>query len=220
MSAIALFVKTPGYSTVKSRLARDRGQAFAEDFHWRSARAVAEVAQTAAIGSVYWAVAEPAAMADSVWHSLPCLAQGAGGLGERMARVHRMLVERHGAGILLGADAPQISARDLQTAARWLAGPPARLALGEARDGGFWTFGANRPIAEMRWRQVDYSLPDTAQCFRRALEGLGEWLDLPKLTDLDEAEALDALIDELGNAETPTESQAELLAWLRVSLPG
>ena len=45
--AIAIFVKTPGLSPVKTRLAVKLGQKVAEEFHLTSAQAVAETVQTA-----------------------------------------------------------------------------------------------------------------------------------------------------------------------------
>ncbi|HEV8692715.1 MAG TPA: hypothetical protein VGQ93_00795, partial [Lysobacter sp.] len=60
---LAIFVKTPGYSPVKTRLAADCGRAYAEAWYRRAAAAVASVAKIAADRegiAVYWAVAEPA----------------------------------------------------------------------------------------------------------------------------------------------------------------
>ena len=77
--AIAIFVKTPGYSALKTRLAATVGTAVADQWHTRAAPAVAEVATAAARdagAAVYWAVAEPDAIAASAWPSLPNLAQG------------------------------------------------------------------------------------------------------------------------------------------------
>ena len=91
MSGVAIFVKTPGHSPVKTRLAADRGQAWTEAWYRRAAAAVAAVAR-ATIATSYWAVAEPEAIATGAWPDLPAIAQGDGGLGSRMARVHAELV--------------------------------------------------------------------------------------------------------------------------------
>src|SRR4029079_3252618 len=45
VSGVAIFVKTPGHSPVKTRLAADRGQAWTEAWYRRAAAAVAAVAR-------------------------------------------------------------------------------------------------------------------------------------------------------------------------------
>ena len=119
MSAgIAIFVKTPGYSPVKSRLAAECGRAYAEAWYLRAAAAVASVARTTAADA-------KASASTGRWRSpprskavrgpaFPMLGQGEGGLGERMARVHaragrgarRGRIDRRGhAAAVLGAAA-------------------------------------------------------------------------------------------------------------------
>lgn len=216
--AIAIFVKTPGYSAVKTRLAETAGAAFAREWHERAARTVAAVAEAAAArhnADVYWAVAEPAAIADGAWPGLANLLQGDGGLGARMARVHTELVRRHGHGMLLGADSPQVSVDLLLEALRWLAVETSRQVLGPASDGGFWLYGANRTIAADRWNRVPYSQPDTARQFRAAFADRGEWLVLPALTDVDRAEDLAPMRRELTALATPVPAQRSLGTWLQ-----
>jgi uncharacterized protein len=210
--AIAIFVKTPGYSPVKTRLAAVLGERYAREWHLRAARAVAEVAAAAAADSgatVYWAVAESAAIADGSWSGLPAIDQGEGGLGARMACVHAALVRRHGCGILLGADAPQV-----QQALRWLDNAQPRQVLGPARDGGFWTYGGNRIADDARWNAVTYSSADTATQFVAAFDDLGSWLRLPGMTDVDRAEDLATLADALRALPAPLAAQRELRNWL------
>ncbi len=215
MTAIAIFVKTPGLSPVKTRLAAVSGQAWAERWHAKAAWAVAEAASAAAAGPVYWAVAESQAEARACWTELPVLEQGNGGLGDRMSRVMDSLVHLHGSALLLGADAPQVSPACLEQAAAWLSAPDPRLCLGPARDGGFWTFGANRAPDRKRWTSVRYSQHSTSTDFRQAMQDLGQWLTLPSLTDLDRAEDLAAVINELAAMNQPQPRQRALLAWLR-----
>ena len=215
--AVAIFVKTPGLSAVKTRLAAGAGVAFAEEWHERAAMVVGEVAAAAAAAEsaeVYWAVAEPAAVGSACWTRFPHLAQGEGGLGARMGRVHAELVRRHGHGALLGADAPQLAAADVRAALRWCADPGARQALGPARDGGFWLYAANRVTPLACWEAVAYSRPDTARAFRAAFAGHGDWLELPTLTDVDRAEDLAPMRRELDALEAPALAQRALVAWL------
>jgi len=197
MTAIAIFVKTPGHSPIKTRLAIDIGRELAEQWHRCAAKAVAEMSLATDIGPVYFAVAEAEALDDPLWSGLPRTDQGVGGLGARMHRVHSSLVERHGAAILLGADTIQWQIDQLRQAHDWLSSPSPRWVIGPATDGGFWTFGANRELPESSWNSVSYSQDDTRRQFLRQLGDAGKGLTLPALTDLDTLADLSALRSEL-----------------------
>lgn len=214
-SAVAVFVKTPGLSPIKTRLAAGLGQACAEEWHRRAAACVAQVVHAAGLPG-HWAIAEAEALAHSLWGDLPRLAQGSGSLGQRMARIHRALLQQHPAAVLLGADLPQLEARHLQATADWLNMSGPRAVLGPARDGGFWLFGANRLVPEVRWTAVAYSQADTAQAFRAALGDEFSWLELEILTDLDTAEDLGRVHAELDRIAEPLPGQIEIRDWLSI----
>lgn len=219
-AGLAIFVKTPGYSPLKTRLAAERGRAYAEDWYRRAAAAVAAVARVAAARhdlTAYWAVAEPAAIAEQAWPGLPVLAQGEGDLGERMARIHAALVQAHGIGLLIGADAPQLSVALLGEALEALQAPEPTLALGAARDGGFWLFGGNVAPPMPAWQQVRYSAPDTARDFMQALSAYGAWRQVPALTDVDRASDLEAALAELQRLPECLPEQHQLVAWMQAA---
>ncbi len=216
-AAIAIFVKTPGYSATKTRLALSLGRGFAEDWHRRAAATVAEVVRASGLAG-YWAVAETTAVEAAEWEGMPMLDQGSGGLGARMAGIHSTLVARHGAAILIGADLPQITVDQLRHAAAWLAGAQPRQVLGPAYDGGFWLFGANRTFPIERWESVEYSRADTARQFVAALAGDQPWELLERQTDLDRAEDMPALLQELKALAAPLRAQSRLAAWLQQEL--
>jgi len=212
---VAIFVKTPGRSALKTRLAAERGEDYASGWYRRAAAAVAAVARQAQArhGPVaYWAVAE--ADAGGAWPDLPTLAQGEGGLGERMARVHAQLVARHGFGLLLGADSPQLTAALLGEAIDWLTVPTPRLLLGPANDGGFWIFGGNRALPMSSWTAVGYSAADTAKRLRESMRAAGDWRTLAALTDVDHARDLAAVRDALHRLADPTPEQRALAQWM------
>lgn len=216
--ALAIFVKTPGRSALKTRLAADTGAAYAQEWYALAADAVASVAIQARADfgiAPYWAVAE--AGAESAWAGLPTIAQGDGDLGTRMARVHSALVERHGFALLIGADAPQLTALLIGEATRWLAAPEPtepRLSLGPASDGGFWLFGSNKAIPLPAWTRVGYSQMDTASRFRDSLDGYGRWQTLLPLTDVDRAEDLKPVQRALALLAGPTAEQRTLAQWM------
>ncbi|MEO6064251.1 MAG: DUF2064 domain-containing protein [Lysobacterales bacterium] len=214
--ALAIFVKTPGHSSVKSRLAAECGERYATDWYRHASAAVASVARAAHAGygvTAYWAVAEPDALVE--WTDLPVIGQGEGSLGERMACVHSQLVARHGFGLLIGADAPQVTVELLGEAFTWLAATSPRLALGPARDGGFWLFGGNVAPTSANWLAVQYSAANTARDLQHSMRGVGEWLTLKTLSDVDIVSDLDIVHRDLQALPTPTIEQCALLHWMR-----
>ncbi|MGA8278479.1 MAG: DUF2064 domain-containing protein [Rhodanobacteraceae bacterium] len=217
-SALAIFVKTPGYSPIKTRLAAAIGEARASEFHRLSACAVAEVvcAANAAQGPIepYWAVAEHAAIDAGAWQQFACVWQGDGDLGARLDRIYSTLQSRHGRALLIGADAPQITAELLRAACIALGDPDNLFVLGAARDGGFWLFGGRVPVPDRVWRSVTYSQAHTASELRAALTPIGRIAELPALTDADRVSDLPVLEHALAQLAAPLPGQRALRAWL------
>lgn len=214
---LGIFVKTPALSPVKTRLWPAIGEQQATRLFEHSAEATRSVVARAMSHSDiqgYWAVAEAAAVHQARWTGLPTIAQGAGGLGERMAQVYNQLRREHHCAILIGADSPQLSASALASAAGWLDASEPRLAIGPAEDGGFWLFGGNVDLPSAAWLQTRYSEADTASAFRRAMDQHGNWLTLASVRDLDRAEDIQAVATALAGVADPTEQQASLLVFL------
>lgn len=213
--AIAIFVKTPGLSPVKTRLAVKIGQKNAETFHLASAKSVASVVQVLIEDNDikgYYAVAEQSAVNHLFWEDLPCIWQGEGGLGERMAHIYQSLLAKHDYVILVGADIPQMTVEELLIALKWLeASERGKLAFGPSEDGGFWLFGGNCNIPLKNWTDVKYSQSDTGKQFINKIKQAGEIKTLTSLRDVDEVEDLILLIDVLKRLEKPLPAQQALL---------
>ncbi|MDR9453751.1 MAG: DUF2064 domain-containing protein [Wenzhouxiangella sp.] len=217
MSAVAIFVKTPGQSAIKTRLAATIGASLAEQWHQRAAHAVAEVAVQANVGPVYWAVAEAEGEGHPLWADLPRLIQCAGGLGARMADIHNHLIDRHGQAILLGADTPQIESQDLRQTHRWLTSAKPRQVLGPASDGGFWLYGSNQATNRTHWERVSYSQTNTRMAFQEAFDGVGSWLTLATHTDVDEYTDLAHAYRALRALAHPSAKQRALCHWVEAN---
>ncbi|MGH7127213.1 MAG: TIGR04282 family arsenosugar biosynthesis glycosyltransferase [Planctomycetaceae bacterium] len=216
-TAVAVFVKTPGLSPLKTRLAEGIGRGAAEEFHRLSAAAVRAVARRAAEQSplsFYWAVAEGEAVDHPLWRGDATLRQGDGGLGERLANVYDTLIARHPRVVLLGADSPQITPATLIEAAAAL-GEGAAFALGRTVDGGFYLFGGNGPLPRSVWLDVSYSASETADELARRLRVRGAIHELPLLHDADTADDLPPLLDELASLADPLTEQRAVVDWLR-----
>ncbi|CAG7855965.1 hypothetical protein MCAMS1_00291 [biofilm metagenome] len=216
--AVALFVKTPGLSPVKTRLAKSLSAEIAESFHLSAARATsASIRATSREAPVqgYYAIAEESALAHVVWQDMPCLWQGEGGLGERMCYVYQTLLSQHDFVILVGADIPQMTAQQLILASEWLAhDQQARLSFGPSFDGGFWLFGGNCLVPDAMWTEVTYSVADTGAQFLRKVVRLGEVQYLPSLRDVDEPCDLVFLHETLHGMSCLLPEQVELLQYL------
>lgn len=217
--ALAIFVKTSGLSPVKTRLAADIGTSQATRFHELGAAAVAAVARAVPTLQPYWAVAENEALHMPAWSDLPTLWQGSGSLGERLARICQELQARHGQVLLVGADAPQLTATLLNTALRTLRQPRTPFVLGPARDGGFWLFGTRIPVPASVWRTPRYSTPDTAADLARALERFGTMGVLSELADIDDVNDLSALEHALESLPELLPEQTDLQRWLQMLRP-
>jgi rSAM/selenodomain-associated transferase 1 len=218
--AVAVFVKTPGCSPVKSRLAAVCGEPFATALYRRCVAATASVVRRA-VGagglSAYWAVAEAEAV--TRWHGFPVVEQGTGDLGERMGRVHTRLVARHGQAMLIGADTPQLEVPVLCEAALTLQGEAPRLVLGPAEDGGFWLVGASAALPPSDWAAVQYSRADTLARFEARMAVHAPIARTASLGDVDRVEDLAPLAAALSSLSAPTPEQAALRKWLEETPP-
>lgn len=215
--AVAIFVKTPELSAVKSRLWPDIGRSEAERLHRASAAAVCSVVLLACKQSAisgYWALAESAQLSAAHWPGLSHVEQGCGSLGQRMAAVYRHLRKFHRGAILIGADAPQIQSSQLRDAANWLSSDRPHLALGRASDGGFWLFGGNQDLGDDQWSRARYSAPTTADEFVGAMDGCGDWLELETLCDLDTERDIEMVHRQLELLGDPTTEQSRVINML------
>ncbi|MEO6383673.1 MAG: DUF2064 domain-containing protein [Thermomonas sp.] len=216
---IAIFVKTPGYSPLKTRLAAGIGAEQARHFHMLAAEAVAAVARQARLQqvgyTVHWAVAESAALDDPAWGLLPRIDQGEGDLGARMGHVTGFLLANFDAALLLGADTPQIEAGDITAAAHALASH--QHVIGPSEDGGFWLFATRGGVPAAAWSSTPWSQADTAARF---CEGLGDAsvVRLRSLRDVDSADDLMPLLRDLDALDEPLPDQQRLANWLQAKL--
>ncbi|MBD3676275.1 MAG: DUF2064 domain-containing protein [Planctomycetaceae bacterium] len=224
--AIAVFVKTPGCTPLKTRLAAEIGAQNAEQFHRLATRCLEEtlleLQSQGETGEIvpFWSVAEPEGHQDSLWSAFPVVGQGEGGLGERMHHVYAELLDRHDAVFLLGADTPQISVADLAAAVDVLFASKEKkeeeieFVLGPANDGGFVFLGGRREISLDVWQRVPYSVPETTELLLRELRSLGRVETLGEWVDVDVWPDLCQIMSVLREASEST-AKSELTAWIQ-----
>jgi glycosyltransferase A (GT-A) superfamily protein (DUF2064 family) len=216
--ALAVFVKTPGLSPIKTRLADGIGRECADEFYRLSIAAVeATVAAVAESSDVlpHWAIAEENAQADPRWQRFPRLHQGIGELADRLGRVVSELMRRHDAVIAIGGDSPQLSPDIVRDAFRHLRrdNDQQTHVLGRCHDGGFYLVGTNQRLPPDSWRDIPCGTCDAADRLCENLSRHGKVVELPRLTDVDRAADVAVLGDELCAVANPSPEQLAVLKW-------
>ena len=221
-TAIAVFCKTPGLSSVKTRLAADIGNDYAEEFYRLCVLAIDEV-----LGEVvrrldknveiYWAVAEREALTHSIWDAHSKIWTGEGGLGERIYYVYEQLFKRNDQVIIIGSDSPQITADYLVTAIETLRQPEWDGVIGPCRDGGFVLFGSKQLIQKSIWTSVIYSRKDTLHQLTTLLEDSNySYQFISGLGDVDQYDDLILLLNDFLQIESKIQpGQIYLYHWIQ-----
>lgn len=185
---ICIFAKPPVAGRSKTRLAAavgpSRAAALARAFLDDTIAAVRELpwAQTAL------ATTEP------MQSELPVLLQGEGDLGERIERVVRAALQLAPFAIAIGADAPGLPARLLESARAALLSADA--VIGPADDGGFYLLGLRSCpeglLAGLPWSASDTFVRtlDRLRSRARRVEVLDSWFDVDRVEDLVRLQAL------------------------------
>jgi rSAM/selenodomain-associated transferase 1 len=190
--AIAVFVKTPGLSPMKTRLARSLGTQNAETFQLLAIEEIkGTLAQCPEI-TQYWAVSEADGLFFEEWKNLKILLQGEGDLGDKIHRIYSMLQSKYGKAIIVGSDTPQITARHIKETLESL--EKVDYVIGPARDGGFWLFAGTKPISLEIWQSVRWSHAQTLRDLMQHLKG--SFFSLETLTDVDQIQDISAMLQE------------------------
>lgn len=189
MTPLAVFVKTPGLSPIKTRLAHEIGKDRAEKFYQLCCRwtqmAINE-AKTETSIHPFWAVAEKEGMESSLWETYERIYQGEGSLGERLHRVYEQLIQRFGSALVMGADSPELDPKAIVSAVnQFRETSSSQFVLGKTPDGGFYLFGGNCNLNKNLWTSITYSENTTAQQLKNAIATLGPVRELPSCADVD-----------------------------------
>ncbi|NOZ08129.1 MAG: glycosyltransferase [FCB group bacterium] len=214
--ALAIFVKTPGISPVKTRLAKGIGVTAATEFYRRCLTAVESVvSETVRISRglicPFWAVGEPHTSDLPLWRNFPVLYTGPGGLGQRLHTIYSELIRDYDSVFMMGSDSPQVTPALLVEAASRVIESD-EFVIGPARDGGFYLLGGSRAISRQQFTAVRYSQADTAEKMIQALSKSGKVHLLSELTDVDRLEDIAVLQAELKSGKLP--AQRSLMIWL------
>lgn len=213
---IACFVKTPGLSPLKTRLASSIGKQNALQVYelmLNALRGTFEGLMKLDLNStIYWAIAEND-LDVSYWSDFLCLKQGLGDLGDRLHSIYTQMLERHDGAILIGADCPLLDSNKLYSASQKLRSQEG-FVLGPTRDGGFYLFGGTRSVEKEIWKTPTYSSPTTKRDLKTELSKIETVHELEELFDVDEYDDLLELLNVAGELQK-YECEIELLNFVR-----
>lgn len=210
--ALAIFVKTPGLSPLKTRLANsqlDGGQTLgrikAEQLYRAFIKATAAMAKKLNNNiTVYWAVTEPEAMDDPLWQDFqrigstpPYLDIEQINLGHRLAHVYNTLHAQHNGVIIIGSDSPQIDYQTIENTASAIHTTEPSCIFGPSVDGGFYLFASQNDVPSSFWQQCQYSQSDTYANLKRAFSQHYAISELAHLQDIDTLADLYTLREDL-----------------------
>lgn len=201
--AVVTFVKTPGKSPIKTRLAKQIGVTRALEFYITSLNETYKTIETLKSEmqkpettkdisvTAYWAVAEEASLKNPFWAKWPCVFQGDGGLGERIAKVYSELRDKHDVVVLFGADSPHVTSERLRSAILPVVSGEVSTSVGPTEDGGFYVLASSLKIPAKTWEAVTYSETDTLAQLKNVWPA--PWLEIEKDYDVDTLEDLTRL---------------------------
>ena len=185
---LVVMLKEPHPGRVKTRLGRSIGMTAAAWWFRHQTRALLRRLEDPRWDLVLAVAPDHEGIQSRVWpEHLPRIPQGAGDLGDRMARVLRSMPP--GPVCIVGADIPGIGPKQVARAFAALGRSDA--VFGPAPDGGYWLIGMKRVAAipatlfeGVRW-STEHALADT----RASLPGLrielvDELRDVDEVTDL------------------------------------
>ena len=218
--ALTVFVKTPGLSPVKTRLANSTSVDFASEFYNRSLLCTSLFLKSLQNKiknlDLFWAVAEKQGLSSELWKDFPIVYQGEGDLGMRLNKVYSELIKSHDVVFFMGADSPHLSSLYIGRMINlFLEGQQNDFLIGNTSDGGYYFFGGKKPLANSVWFNVRYSSIHTALDFSANLKQNGnifyinESFDIDEKNDLKKYSSIDFSIDDL------QEEQIDLINFIK-----
>lgn len=202
--ALVVMAKMPAPGQVKTRLIPALGaEGAAALAHQLLAHTLCTVAQTTAFARIELCMAP--SMDDAMLQrlelepemqtKLTVTAQGDGDLGARMQRVFERFQQDHNAVMMIGTDAPDITASMLDQAAKDISRYDAIFI--PACDGGYTLIGINQtftPPLSVLFTDMPWSTPAVMPTTRKRLLNMNaHWHEYAPMADIDEPEDLDRL---------------------------
>lgn len=202
--SLVCFVKTPGFTPFKTRLARTSTRELADEFYLASLAIVRELFDTLKSEGIrpVFAVSEKECLSHELWEGYETVWQGEGenGLGDRLAQVDAKVSRDSEKVLFMGADSPAVRACHILSAIKSL--DKHEYCLGPTEDGGFWIYGGTKQLPSSVWNSVPYSVENTAATLLERLKEIGSASLLEKMRDVDVAEDLLFLYGDFSERES------------------
>lgn len=203
-TAIAVFVKTPTLSPVKTRLAKGIGRDNATRFYLLSIAAISQTLKTID-ANCSWAVGEEAGLSSPLWGDFNAIYTGTGDLGDRQSHIYNALLDDYDRVVLIGADAPQISIEIFNDAIN-----DDGFVIGAANDGGYYLFAGCEKVPLETWRKVPWSSDKTLEVLETLLPYKSRRLEI--LNDIDTIDDLKCLSEQMPRNKNA--AQQRLVDWV------
>jgi alpha-1,6-mannosyltransferase len=208
--ALAVMSKAPRAGKVKTRLAPalgfDGSAAINICFLRDTTMNIAQVSEPAKAAGIvcYTPVGDEMAFDGLLPESFVLIPQRGDAFGERLlAAAEDILACGYGAVCLIDSDSPTLPTGALQQAVEELAKPGDRVVLGGSDDGGYYLIGLKRahkePFERITWSTASVY----AETVERVRDAGIELVELPIWYDVDDAETLKVLEEELLNGKRP-----------------
>jgi rSAM/selenodomain-associated transferase 1 len=186
---LVIFSKLPRLGIVKTRLAKDIGIVAAWAFARQSIINLSSIVKDTRWRCSFAITPDKAINKTNLWPKAHrYIAQGAGDLGERMARVIKSMPP--GPVVIIGTDIPTI--RPQHVAEAFLALGKHDAVFGPSKDGGYWLVGIKRrPVFKEIFKYIKWSEKTTLEETISNLPIHWNHKLLETLEDIDEVEAFD-----------------------------
>jgi uncharacterized protein len=189
-TALIVMAKAPVAGLAKTRLIPALGEAGAAALAQRLLTHAAQQAALAGFDALEICTTpdatHPAFVRLQTAHGLALTPQGPGDLGARMHRAFTRVLAQQPQALLMGTDAPGLTAARLQEAAAVLAKPAVDAVFIPALDGGYALVGLKAPQTAL-FDGMTWSTPQVMQHTRERAAAAGlAWRELTSLADVDE----------------------------------
>jgi glycosyltransferase A (GT-A) superfamily protein (DUF2064 family) len=192
--AVICFVKTPGITPAKTRLAQDVGPEATEEIYLLLIERCKELLRelTSIKMDVFFAVNELSGLNSPIWSHYSTYLQQGNSLGEKLKYAEEFFLERYDSIFFMGSDSPSLTSNHFLLAQKNLA--DANHIFIPAKDGGFVLYGTKSHLSSDVWLNTIYSSSSTLS---EMIARLDHFLLLDPLTDLDSLVDISSILQEM-----------------------
>lgn len=196
-SAVICFVKTPGFSKPKSRLASGIGEEKALSIYLSLIQCISETFLQLEKENLdlIWAVNEAKGIDSELWKNRTVWTQPEGTLGEKLLAIEERASRSYENWVFIGSDTPALNASLILTAIDILRAHD--FVAGPSHDGGFYLWGGRKKLTAHLWLSTPYSTENTLALLTQDLKDVEYLLPLP---DLDHVEDMERVIVSLNSS--------------------